>query len=71
MKVSETEEKIICPKCKGIGKIYHSERVSWDEDECWEEKCNYCNGKRIVMRKKTIEDFEVEDLNVNTEKIRM
>lgn len=68
LKVSEHYEKIICPKCNGNGKIQHSNRVNWDEYEYWEEKCNYCNGRRIVMRKTVVEDLEVEELKIDENK---
>lgn len=68
LKVSESCETIICPKCHGNGKIQHTERVSWTEDAYWEELCNYCKGKRIVSRRTIIEDHEVEDLEVDTER---
>ena len=44
--MSEKFENIICPVCGGNGKIKHSRRITWDEDEYWEEKCNYCKGKK-------------------------
>lgn len=45
MKISDKQEIIICPKCNGNGKFIHSERITWNEDEYWEEKCDYCNGR--------------------------
>lgn len=68
MEVSEKFENIICPICGGYGKIQHSRRITWDEEEYWEEKCNYCNGKRIVKRRTLVEDMEVDDLQVDTSK---
>lgn len=68
MEVSEKFENIICPICGGNGKIQHSRRITWDEEEYWEEKCNYCNGKRIVKRRTLVEDLEVDDLQVDTSK---
>lgn len=67
MEVSEKFENIICPMCNGNGKIKHSRRISC-EDEYWEEKCNYCNGKRIVKRRTLIEDLEVDDLKIDVGK---
>ena len=68
MKVSEHCERIVCPKCNGNGKIKYSNRVGWDKYEYWEERCNYCKGKRILIRKTVVEDLEVDDLKINTEK---
>ena len=69
MEVSEKFENIICPICNGNGKIKHSRRISYDEDEYWEEKCNYCKGKRIVKRRTLVEDMEVNDLKIDTDNI--
>ena len=66
MEVSEKFENIICPICQGNGKIYQSRRKSCDEYETWEEKCDYCNGKRIVNRRTLIEDLQVEELIIDT-----
>lgn len=38
---------IVCPRCKGEGRL----RVSADnEDRCEIVCCNVCNGERVVMR---------------------
>ena len=55
MKVLEKFENIICPICNGNGKIQCSKRLNCYEDQSWEEKCNYCNGKRIVLIQKLVE----------------
>ena len=68
MKVSEKFENIICPVCSGNGKIQQSNQITFGEDEYWEEKCNYCNGKRIVKRRTLIEDLEVDALKIDTDK---
>ena len=52
---------LFAPKCGGNGKIDHSRRITWDEDEYWEEKCNYCKGKRIVKlvsKEDALKEFE-------------
>ena len=66
MEVSEKFENIICPVCSGNGKIQHSSQITFDEDEYWEEKCSYCNGKRIVKRRTLIEDLQVDELIIDT-----
>ena len=68
MKISDKQEIIICPKCNGNGKFIHSERITWNEDEYWEEKCDYCNGKIVVERRTLVEDFEVEEVKTDTNK---
>lgn len=68
MEVSEKFENIICPVCGGNGKIEYSKRITWDENEYWEEKCKYCGGKRIVKRRTLVEDIEVDDLKIDTDK---
>lgn len=68
MEVSEKFENIICPVCGGNGKIEHSKQITWNEDEYCEEKCNYCKGKRIVKRRTLVEDLEVDDLKIDTDK---
>lgn len=68
MEVSEKIENIICPLCSGNGKIFRSRPIAWNEDEYWEEKCNYCKGKRIVKRRTLVEDMEVDDLQVDADK---
>lgn len=68
MEVSEKFENIICPKCNGDGKIQYSKRLNFYETQFWEEKCNYCNGKRIVKRRTLVEDLEVDDLKIDIDK---
>ena len=68
MKVLEKFENIICPICNGNGKIQCSKRLNCYEDQSWEEKCNYCNGKRCFKNrhKQTyLLDCEVENGNKN------
>ena len=51
-----TTEKVICPKCHGIGKLY--EITSANDIE--EILCNYCGGYKIIIEsrihQKIIED---------------
>ena len=68
MEVSEKFENIICPKCNGNGKIQYSKRLNCCKYQFWEEKCNYCNGKRIVKRRTLVEDLEVDDLKIDIDK---
>lgn len=69
--IKDETEIIVCPVCKGVGKIQHSERVNWNEDEYWETKCSYCGGNRVVKRHTLIEDRMVNDLVIQVEKVRI
>ena len=46
----------------------YSKRLNFYETQFWEEKCNYCNGKRIVKRRTLVEDIEVDDLKIDIDK---
>ena len=46
-----SEEKVVCPNCKGDGEV--RERTSPYDSEYIE--CTFCNGKKILIRRTTVE----------------
>ena len=53
-------EIVICPNCKGVGYKIDEKRVGWDETEYTSNECYLYKGKRVVVKKVTIEHLEVK-----------
>jgi excinuclease UvrABC ATPase subunit len=47
---------LLCPECKGEGKIYTHYDKSYDLNKV----CEYCNGKRLIYRRISISDEVIE-----------
>jgi len=48
--IRKTIERIVCPKCQGLGEITHGTRISWDDYEYHTEICSVCKGLRVVIQ---------------------
>lgn len=60
MNGNQESKIIVCPNCKGAGKVYRMNKngtpyVSKGQPQMIE--CEYCNGERVVIERTTVEHF--------------